>query len=321
MKKLLVTVLFSFYMLACICQPDTVLRIRTDRDNINIKERYYVLKSDKQIRYGSFLRFGVSFSQYYLLEEGRYVNDQKSGIWRLYYDGPPYNQISSRGTFKDEMKDGYWEFFYYNRYFKLSGTDSNVPDPQNHNSTAVYYIKEGNKKSSGNFIGGRKTGIWNYYDITGNVILSLDHSKDSVAAIDYPFLPERDSLGIIRPFFEGGNNYLYILSQIYPSAGIDKTGTITYKLSVDKNTIDNKLTLLENNTSKATEAAVRKKIMIITEGWIPQINNLRVETAEITLLVTVTGKNYTHVVNPDLSSSGSFSISTDVFRFNIEIIH
>jgi len=319
MKKYLVCILFILLTVIANCQPDTVLRVRTDRENINIKERYYVLKSDKKIRYGKFLRFGATRSEYYLLEEGRYVNNQKSGTWRFYYDGYPYNQIQSRGSFKNENRDGYWEFFFHSRYYNPLQPDSNKSDLNKQNGSAVYYIKEGAKKSSGNFAEGKKTGIWNYYNTSGDTILILDHSKDSVVKIDYAFLPERDTSGIIRPFFEGGSNYFYLMCQLNIMINLDKAGIITYKLTVNKNTLDNELALIENKTSKATEAAVQKKLSSFREGWIPLINNNVIETADVFLVVTVTRKTSSNVITPNYNPSASFSVSKDFYWFNIEV--
>jgi hypothetical protein len=231
----------------------------------------------------------------------------------------PYNQIHSKGRLKNDQKEGYWEFFYHSMYYNPEQSDSNKRDFKDQNGTAVYYIREGAKKSSGYFDNGKKTGVWNYFNTTGDTILTLDHSKDSVLNIDYAFLPERDSSGIIRPFFEGGSNYFYLMHQSTPFIELDQAGTITYRLTVDKNNPESNLVLVENKTSIATEAAVQKRISPFLEEWIPQINNRKIEAGEITLFVTVKKRTLSSTITPSFDPSRSFSVSKDIYSFRIEV--
>src|SRR5687767_8063865 len=70
-------------------------------------ETFTVLKSDKQIRHGSYKQITENGD---ILLEGNYSNGTKDGLWTDYYYGPKVT-VKSKGNYKNDIQIGVWEFY------------------------------------------------------------------------------------------------------------------------------------------------------------------------------------------------------------------
>lgn len=192
---------FSFLSHA---QLDNV-RTHYDLYKKHIKEDYYVLKKNTQVRdslYTSFFQNGQKKSvgtyhknkaeglwQFFyengnIKMEGEMLAGEKNGIWLYYYEN---GHVSMEGESSANMKTGYWKFFYENGHLRSEG--SYVADgktgPWSYyyedgilKAMATYkedkgdYIEmypSGKLKASGRIENGKSVGIWNYYHEDGAI--------------------------------------------------------------------------------------------------------------------------------------------------------
>ncbi len=80
----------------------------TEELNTQIKEEYYVLKSDKSIRHGNYQKL---HNKNVLLINGFYKNGLKDSTWTEYrWDGKSKKSI---GTFSEDKKIGIWEYYNF----------------------------------------------------------------------------------------------------------------------------------------------------------------------------------------------------------------
>lgn len=80
--------------------------VTTDLENNWYKEVYYVLKSDKSIRQGSYQKLDKKDAVYI---KGFYKNGLKDSIWTEFYFGWKYKK--SAGKYSADKRVGVWEFY------------------------------------------------------------------------------------------------------------------------------------------------------------------------------------------------------------------
>ena len=161
-------------------------------------EEYYVLKKDKKIKHGTYVKYlGVPGINFLLIENGNYVMGLKEGIWTTYIDRVPKNRIESTGNYKNGQKSGHWKYFY--------DSMESINDPQNYtlkmsnDKIKSIEVKVHNKElrtlKEGYFNNGKKYGLWNYYDFEGNIIYTYDYTTNkTIYEKDFSNAPLRFTL-------------------------------------------------------------------------------------------------------------------------------
>jgi TonB family protein len=79
---------------------------RQTNETPDTKEIYYVLKSDKNIKEGSYRQYRHFGNK--LICEGFYKNDQRDSLWVFYSYS---NHVSERGAYKEGKKTGVWDVY------------------------------------------------------------------------------------------------------------------------------------------------------------------------------------------------------------------
>lgn len=107
---------------------------------------------------------GTGFVHFYdangrLISEENYSDGKKEGMAKYY----KYNLLTREGKYLADQKDGLWR--YYNENGKLYAEISYLGDKQTGN--AVYYSGNGRKISEGNFYNDKKDGTWWVYSEDG----------------------------------------------------------------------------------------------------------------------------------------------------------
>ena len=92
--KTLILLAFIFLPLSFFGQQTKMIK---DKKN---QETYYVLKSDKSIRHGSYKKFGCGDQ---VVMEGYYKNGLKDSVW---------NEYLSYGNYTEGKRVGIWEFYF-----------------------------------------------------------------------------------------------------------------------------------------------------------------------------------------------------------------
>lgn len=107
MRKIL---LFAFVALIAINTFGQVkLKLKTEKHkNPWFTEKYYVLKSNPNIKQGEYKKFGY---QDCLMEHGYFINNQKDSTWITYRWRS--DKLESKGSYKNDKKTGVWDYHDY----------------------------------------------------------------------------------------------------------------------------------------------------------------------------------------------------------------
>ncbi len=183
---------------------------RIKRNNSFIFNDYFVLKNNKDIKQGQFLKYydllGIENNRI-LLEYGKYYQNQKNGIWMYFDPLGPINQVISLGEYREDKKNGKWTFFYRpekkNSGGLVLGFDkvTYIVDPEKgENEFRITTDIEGLRiASTGAYVNGKKTGEWDYYTKEGTLVNKFDFSSNRMIYCKYQdSVAVHDSLGGIE---------------------------------------------------------------------------------------------------------------------------
>jgi hypothetical protein len=293
MKKLVLLFFLVISTIPAFSQPDTIFKDRSLKGQFDKREQFYVLKKDHSVKHGTYIKYFKGTKRYFIYETGRYLYGKKEGLWRFFYDDFPPDQIESQGYYQNDRPNGPWEFFYFTKDDNIN-SDLNLVQ-QNKVANKEYSISfeiKGALKYTGILSDNERTGKWNYFDMNNNMILTINHTNDSVEFINPDKMPAKDSSGIYRPFFCGGKDYLNTMTHRKSIHGIDKIGTIVFRLIVNKNLANNKLSIVSNTSSNKAAQVIMNRLNTVLKDWVPQIRCGKVEDSEIELIVTITSEHY-----------------------------
>jgi antitoxin component YwqK of YwqJK toxin-antitoxin module len=141
-------------------------------------EQYTVLASNKEIKHGGYIKFWkqATGNKYALEMTGSFVNNVKQGYWEYYYGGsehpfsPLNNNIKKKGFHKNGAMDSIWVFFY----------PENIPhvleEMQEADGSKYLRIPGASPvvQKSGFYRNGVPAKEWKYYDLRGEHVHTYD---------------------------------------------------------------------------------------------------------------------------------------------------
>ena len=313
MKKLVPLFFLVISTNSAFSQPDTIYKDRSLKGQFDKREQFYVLKKDPSVKHGTYIKYFKGTKRYYIYETGRYLYGKKEGLWRFFYDDFPPDQIESQGYYQDDRPNGPWEFFYFIKDDNIN-SDLNLTHQEKvaKKEYSISFDIKGALKYTGTLSDNKRIGDWSYFDKDNNMILIINHTNDSIEFINPDKMPAKDSIGLYRPFFCGGKEYLNTMTHRTSIHGIDNTGIIIFRLFVNKTLANNKLNIVSNTSSTKAAQGIMYRLNTVLNDWVPQINEGKVEDSEIDIIVTITSEHYsTNIVlrkDPYLveNSSGDF---------------
>ncbi|WP_299628298.1 toxin-antitoxin system YwqK family antitoxin [uncultured Tenacibaculum sp.] len=134
--------------------PEGILRykINYDNDYITYEEKYFengTLESKTNFKYGKRNGVYTKFNEDGVkIQEGQYVDTFKSGIWKT-FEGKKGRQISAL-TYKNGKLNGIGKF---------------------------YNLKSKTVEMQGNYVSGKKHGMWKHYDASGELTKEIEFNK------------------------------------------------------------------------------------------------------------------------------------------------
>jgi antitoxin component YwqK of YwqJK toxin-antitoxin module len=189
-------VLFYFLLFSVLANCQELKRISTEYNSYG--EVYYVLKNNKEIKQGQYLKYFKSIDLHNKIDlhaktiesYGNYESNKKSGAWIFCNIHHPLNPLISIGEYKDDMKNGQWVYFYSpalkdSNYIaslirNQKFTSVEIPTKST-DEIKVSLDTTGVKVASiGNYSFGTKTGVWEYYSPKGQLVCKYDYSKNSL---------------------------------------------------------------------------------------------------------------------------------------------
>lgn len=182
---------------------------RITKSNHQFGEIYYVLKSDRSIRHGQYLKYFESMNVYDKAIEsfGSYNNNKRTGTWIFCDAESTSNPLISYGEYKDDKKNGSWVFFYepeskINNLINLSVQNKHtkviLPTKDNEQFKITLDTTGLKTAATGEYTDDKKSGIWSYYYKNGSLACKYDFSTNSMTQNNG--LESYDQLGGIERF-------------------------------------------------------------------------------------------------------------------------
>lgn len=147
-------------------------------------EEYYVLKSDKNIRHGSYVKYKSFLGQFLVFESGFYENGLKHGLWEYYGHSSAnrsffsrYIWLKEKGYYAFGKKNGVWSTYYFD-------TTSNEVSYEKYrhknrlDSVNIYIDQVDAKlKQAGMYLNDKRVGDWVAFDQQGELIQKYNFSR------------------------------------------------------------------------------------------------------------------------------------------------
>lgn len=176
------------------------------------KEIYYVLKSDNSTKHGLY----EFYESKWLKIKGNYKNGKKDGLWAEYiWNG---NKIAE-GSYKNDFKDGVW---------------------------TTYHGYKSEKRTVGKYEKNKRVGVWNFYNIKGELVQIFDFSNNKLTTTDV--IKDKSNIGIrggkynglifldkSPKYISGTNELNKFISQNFNRPDEPKEGRIIVSAIVNKN--------------------------------------------------------------------------------------
>lgn len=105
-----------------------------------------------------------------VIAQGEYLSGMKEGQWEYVL-----NDHRERGSYFEGLRNGEWKHFYRSSdQLRFSGTYENGIETGVH----TYYYPNGQIKRTGNYLFGKKDGLWEYYTQQGVRIITIEYEED-----------------------------------------------------------------------------------------------------------------------------------------------
>ena len=175
--------LYFLFSIASLSYTQDVKKVVQVGKNSQISEEYFVLKSDKSIKHGNYVKYLIRLAvEKYFQEFGSYDHNTKSGVWFYFNPIHPRNPISIIGEFNGGQRTGQWVYFYPTEIkdtsvFYLLGYKKSTNIISSKKELQITIDTTGLKLAAiGNFEKNKKVGRWNYYSREGELIKIFDFS-------------------------------------------------------------------------------------------------------------------------------------------------
>lgn len=246
---------------------------RKSTKDYNIFEKYFVLKADKETKHGQYLSYYSDyFFEDYIIEFGDYDNNLKTGNWFSFYHRDPSNFLKAAGSFVKGKKEGAWSYYYMDDSVTLYtsfGTQKTTRIIRPKKASERYQFEVSPEKykmsSAGNYSNDAKTGIWEYYSVSGKLMHVYDHTANKLIENNHK---QPDStliyLGGLDRFFNYYRAAQHDMNLQKPIA-ITKPTQAVYEIGNDGNYI-----LTESFGDKSFLNHVDKIMNSIPQEWIFQ---------------------------------------------------
>ena len=155
--------------------------------NGEIAEYFYVLKEDKQVKHGLYVKYRVNiFDNKSVVEIGNFKQGVKDGDWYFFSkDG----YLRHEGKYADGEKSGLWLEYYppvnmnNNTLQRINSMfDTNEGVKLIEHNIAEIDRSSLSKAAEGEYSKGAKVGEWSYYAPGERLMQKYDHSTDSLTA-------------------------------------------------------------------------------------------------------------------------------------------
>ncbi|MBF9140946.1 toxin-antitoxin system YwqK family antitoxin [Hymenobacter properus] len=248
--------------------------MQTQQYNTGAVEEFNVLKTDKKVRHGTYVRYlPRTFAGVVVLETGSYDHGQKEGEWRTFSEERPWwNRITSVGAYHTGEKEGIWT--YYHRYMPGPTAATTVNKEANAKTGYSVDVKDTTAivQAQGLYAQGKRVGVWTYFDRQKQVVQKVNHFsnqllywQDAAAPANHPLLYAggKDQLrveimGALGPFF---------------ALGFDKNRSAEFIYQVDAAGKQLAIVYAEATGLTRYEKQLLQVLAKVPPYWVPQLAN------------------------------------------------
>lgn len=250
--------------------------------NNDYNEEYYVLKNDKNIKQGSYVKYKMGvLSGIIILEAGEYINGQKNGQWEYFYDASSAhakNNLKEKGSFVNGKKNGIWTTYYRDT----------IPDEVSRTSFGTkkridsisFNIdqKAVKLRTVGMYLNDKRVGEWISFSPSGTIAQKYNFTTSTLI---YDLTIE-DSLKYNtnrKPLFIGGytclidflNTNLNLLS-ILTQPNVDSTyATITF--TINKQGSPEDFNVISNSKNEYSKKELIRLFASTDQYWLPGLKD------------------------------------------------
>ncbi|MDZ4712462.1 MAG: hypothetical protein SGI89_09065 [bacterium] len=142
------------------------------KDGGGFQEEYYVLKSDKKIKHGTYAKYRAPFGQIVMIETCNYSNGEKHGQWTAFYNEfskKTWNKIRERGNYVNGKKNGVWVSYYLDTAASIANMEKVNTEGQSKSVSVNIEQKTEKLKQAGMYLNDKRVGEWTSFYSNGNI--------------------------------------------------------------------------------------------------------------------------------------------------------
>jgi antitoxin component YwqK of YwqJK toxin-antitoxin module len=268
------------------------------RNEYGVLEEYSVLKSDKSVRQGSYVRYHPAgpLNGVAVYETGTYERGLKEGEWRCFSELYPFNKMLIRGRYHAGLPEGLWVYYYPGR---LGSARSKHAVPNGKDAKAGFTVDVEDTtaivQAKGLCYKGAKIGVWKYYDTNAKLIQAFNYSVNQLIFWQ-PIVGRSvsgEAIAANHPLlYVGGKARLQMdiidKLDLYSLHRSGKTGSAVFKFSIDSTGHQTRVALAENMVPNDYEALILSMLSNVGTKWMPQTVDGHLTAADYRVKITAT---------------------------------
>lgn len=250
------------------------------KDGGGFIEEYYVLKSDKNLRHGTYVKYRQPFGQVVVIESGNYSNGLKHGLWEEFYNEfsrKSWNAIKERGQYVSGKKNGVWTYYHLDTTTNVTNLEK-VGQKRTESVNVSIDNKDAKLRMAGMYLNDKRVGEWTSWDRYGEIIQKYNFTTGRLGfenSIKDSTLWNSNR----KPLFIGGLPGLshYLATNIRMANTAFKVNQdsihaiITFNIDQDGKT--NSIEVTDNSGHKDLKAELIRLTSSTDTHWIPGLKN------------------------------------------------
>jgi antitoxin component YwqK of YwqJK toxin-antitoxin module len=273
-----VCIIYFFFIAATAYGQETKFVEKTEGQ---FGEEYYVLKSDKKVRHGTYVKYHRSILGTVALEEsGAYEMGARHGEWTFFVRNSFKGySISSKGNYFHGEKNGLWTYYHIDsipRNAKVSIFDN----PRRKDSVQLDVLTPANIRMVGLFVSGKRVGQWTTLDRDGVIIQRYNFTHDTLLVESS--LKDSMRLNFEHPvlFVGGPENLSREISELLNGNKLflgtpPDSAAVLVSVPVDNKGEPGIPVIVQSNGRRIFEEGALRIMASIRGGWIPARKNGR----------------------------------------------
>lgn len=243
-------------------------------------EEYYVLKTDKNLRHGTYVKYRQPFGQIVVIESGSYSNGVKHGLWEEFYNEvsrKTWNAIKEKGQYVNGKKNGVWTYYHLDTTTNITNLEK-IGQKRTESVNVNIDNRDAKLRMAGMYLNDKRVGEWTSWNRDGEVIQKFNFTTGQ---LDFENSIEDSTLWNTnrKPVFIGGLPSLsyYLASNIRMAHTAFKVNQdsiyaiITFNIDQDGKT--NSIQVTDNSGHKDLKDELIRLISSTDTQWIPGLRN------------------------------------------------